>query len=274
VVRNLFASTLSPVLGAGSQTLIGPGLPLTTAASEKCIDHVLWPFCAIREGLSEEGTWLMRTIPKDPDVGRTLRSTVCTVRGRDLSNATLTTLVERALQRDETAWSALVDRVQRVVWKSVNLVTSNADIRKEAFASTMLRLAEHLGKVREPEKLPGWLAVTATREAIAVSQSERRRSEVPVMEDRRAGTRREEQPDAQVEQRDAVLVVRRALARLEPTCRELLTILFIMDPPMPYEDIAEHMERPVGWIGPTRQRCLQKLRLDPTVGALQGARQR
>jgi hypothetical protein len=61
-----------------------------------------------------------------------------------------------------------------------------------------------------------------------------------------------------------VSLVRRALAKMDDTCRLLLTVLFQEDP-MPYADVAALFGRPVGWIGPTRGRCLEKFRSLPEV---------
>ena len=76
----------------------------------------------------------------------------------------ITDLVAGALSGHEAAWEALVERLQRVVWKSVNMMTYDREIRDDAFAATWLRLAERLDSIREPEKLPGWLTTTACNE--------------------------------------------------------------------------------------------------------------
>jgi RNA polymerase sigma factor (sigma-70 family) len=199
------------------------------------------------------------------DDQHTLRDSVCTMRGRDdLEAEDLTALVERALGRDQRAWAVLVRRVERVVWKAVNLVTPIAEVQKDAFASTMCRLAEHLSEIREPEKLPGWLAVTATREAIALSRRESHHIAVPLAAGEPAYTGPDHSPEVTVEQRATVSLVRRALAQMDDTCRLLLTVLFQEDP-MPYADVAALFGRPVGWIGPTRGRCLEKFRSLPEV---------
>jgi DNA-directed RNA polymerase specialized sigma24 family protein len=57
-----------------------------------------------------------------------------------------------------------VGRLERVVWKSVNMMTYDHEVRDDAFAATWLRLAERLESIREPEKLSGWLATTACNE--------------------------------------------------------------------------------------------------------------
>jgi RNA polymerase sigma factor (sigma-70 family) len=186
-----------------------------------------------------------------------------------LEAASLTDLVERALTRDQAAWAVLVKRLERVVWKSVNVVTSDPQLRKDAFGTTFLRLAEHLATVREPEKLAGWLAVTATREAMLLSKSEARlRLTVSAATEPLLSAAPPASPAAQVEQDDAVRVVRAALARLGEPCRELLTVLLVVDPPLSYTAIAERFDKPHGWIGPTRERCMGKLRRDPEVAAL------
>jgi RNA polymerase sigma factor (sigma-70 family) len=65
------------------------------------------------------------------------------------------------------------------------------------------------------------------------------------------------------ELRDAL---RRAMDELEPDCRRFLSLL-TAEPPLSYDDIAELTGRPRGSIGPTRQRCLERLRRSPHLRA-------
>ena len=66
--------------------------------------------------------------------------------------------------------------------------------------------------------------------------------------------------------------VRAAFARLAPQCRRLLALL-VSDPPLPYVRIAEILDVPIGGLGPTRARCLEKLRRsEPLAAFLDGAR--
>jgi DNA-directed RNA polymerase specialized sigma24 family protein len=48
---------------------------------------------------------------------------------------------------------------------------------------------------------------------------------------------------------------------LDERCRKLLTLLFYRPDPASYEEIATTLGIRVGGIGPTRARCLQKLRV-------------
>ena len=61
--------------------------------------------------------------------------------------------------------------------------------------------------------------------------------------------------------------LREALADLPPPCQQLI-VLLTEDPPLPYAQIGARLGIPVGSIGPTRRRCLAKLRRHPAIAAL------
>lgn len=185
----------------------------------------------------------------------------------------LADLVADAVAGNQAAWSALVERLHRVVWKSVNMMTFDPEVRDDAFAATWLRLAERLDSIREPEKLPGWLATTACNE---VRQILRRRDRQHVsltdlrspggsgeLVDTLSGDDGEHARYLVVAEQRAE--VRAAFARLDENCREMITVLVLADPPLPYDEAAERLGRPIGSLGPSRRRCLDKLKslLDP-----------
>lgn len=197
-----------------------------------------------------------------------------------LPDQPLDTLVSGALDGHGAAWNALVVRLERVVWKSVNMMTYDREIRDDAFAATWLRLAERLDSIREPEKLPGWLATTACNE---VRQIVRQRGRQPVSltqswatSDTGVGDLLETLADDDGEHADRLMahedrrMVREAFARLDEHCREIITVLVLADPPVPYEEASDRLDRPVGSLGPARRRCLDKMKLllEPTDGGL------
>jgi len=183
----------------------------------------------------------------------------------------LVDLVSGALAGYEAAWAALVERLERVVWKSVNMMTFDREIRDDAFAATWLRLAERLDSIREPEKLPGWLATTACNE---VRQIVRQRARQPVgLGDAGSGTATGASGSlldtipgdpgehaTNLMAADDALEVRRAFAKLDEGCREIITVLVIADPPLAYDEASTMLGRPIGSLGPTRKRCLDKMR--------------
>ena len=180
------------------------------------------------------------------------------------AQSSTTDLVAAALEGDEDAWVSIVDRYKNLVW--------NADDREDAFARTWLRLAKSLSTVREPERLPGWLAMTARREAIAVSKE---RSALVLLGDDEAlaaGARRgahdDDRPDQPLLAAEAAAAVREAFQHLDAPCQQLLTLLILQDPPVSYAEVERQMGRTHGWIGPTRGRCLKTLGDHPAIRAL------
>lgn len=183
----------------------------------------------------------------------------------------LADLVAGALGGHEGAWNALVARLERVVWKAVNMMTYDREVRNDAFAATWLRLAERLDSIREPQKLPGWLSTTACNE---VRQIVRQRGRQPIslgdgvgetpggglgsLLDTVAGEDGEH--DAGLLAAEDAREVRTAFGRLDEGCREIITVLVLADPPMGYDEASEMLGRPIGSLGPTRKRCLDKMR--------------
>jgi len=185
----------------------------------------------------------------------------------------LADLVTASLAGDSVAWQALVRRLERVVWKAVNMMTTDDEVRKDAFAATWLRLVERLNTIREPDKLPGWLTTTATNE---VRQILRHRSRQHLHVDWSApnevfggllGTTGagDGEHERELVRAETSRTVRRAFTSLDEDCRQLLTVLVLSDPPLSYKEASELLDRPVGALGPSRQRCLEKLRATPAM---------
>ena len=172
-------------------------------------------------------------------------------------------LVTAALARDEDAWRTLVDTVKGVAWKVIYSYDMNEHDRKDVFAATFFRLHEHLGSIREPAKLPGWIATTARNEALASFRRNRR--SVPTDE---LPLRPMDDPDHDESMLDDELhrAVRAALGRLTPHQQSLMRLL-TTDPPLSYDEISEALGIPRGSIGPMRQRCLERLRKSPELAA-------
>lgn len=187
-------------------------------------------------------------------------------------------LVAGALDGEHAAWDALVERLQRVVWKAVNMMTTDREIRDDAFAATWLRLAERLDTIREPEKLPGWLTTTATNEVRQIVR-QRGRQHLSLTQSwaspsSSVGDLLETLTDDDGEHANALMIdeqrreVRAAFARLDEACREIVTVLVLADPPISYDEASDRLERPIGSLGPARRRCLDKMMklLDPSTG--------
>jgi RNA polymerase sigma factor (sigma-70 family) len=167
-------------------------------------------------------------------------------------------LVRAAADGDKAAWDALIERFARLIWaiaRTHGLSVADAD---DVSQTTWLRLAEHLATLRDPDRVGLWLAVTARNESMRMLKRARR--DIPF--DTLADTRRNAAPsDVDVrlltEERDQALW--RAFQRLPSSCRVLLLML-TADPAFSYEEVSASLAIPVGSIGPTRGRCLERLR--------------
>ncbi len=166
-------------------------------------------------------------------------------------------LLSRAADGDGSAWEELVDRHARLVWSVLRSYRLDDATAADVFQTVWLRLVEQVDRIREPERLAAWLATTARREALRVLRRGAREAPTETLPDLvealAAGP-----GDALVageEQR----ALRAAFAQLPESCQSLLRLL-MADPPLDYRTIAELIDRPVGSIGPTRQRCLDRLR--------------
>lgn len=180
-------------------------------------------------------------------------------------------LVAASLDGDTAAWQRLVKRLERVVWKSVNMMTTDGEVRKDAFAATWLKLVERLDTIREPEKLPGWLATTATNEVRQIVRQRNRRdlhldwSAPSTIEGGLAEVTNADDSSRNLVRSEAQAAVRQAFSTLDDDCRQLLTVLVLSDPPMSYKEASDALGRPIGSLGPQRQRCLDKLRATPAM---------
>lgn len=163
--------------------------------------------------------------------------------------------VRRAAGGDESAWHRLVEDFSSLVWSvALRQGLGRADAG-EAVQMTFLRLVENLGKLREPEALGGWLATTARREAWRVAR--RGSKELPTDTELDAESA-EPGPEEQAVTSERAHTVRRAFAELPERCARLLELVVVLA--LPYTQVASMLDMPMGSIGPTRARCLDRLR--------------
>ncbi|MCU0307123.1 MAG: sigma-70 family RNA polymerase sigma factor [Thermoleophilia bacterium] len=169
----------------------------------------------------------------------------------------LAELVGGAASGDRAAWERIVERFSGLVWAVVRSHRLGDADAADAFQTTWLRLVEHLGELREPDRLGSWLATTARRECLRTLRAGRRL--VPV-EDAGADLVADvPDPDRALglPARDRALMA--ALAEVSERCRRLLRLL-MADPAPSYREVGAALDMPIGSIGPTRERCLARLR--------------
>jgi RNA polymerase sigma factor (sigma-70 family) len=173
-----------------------------------------------------------------------------------LARATHGELLARAAEGDQEAWDALVDRFSQMVWSIARGFRLDDHTAKDVTQTVWLRLVENLDRITDPERLPGWLATTCRREALRVKGVRERMIPTEFEFDIADETPSLEAMLVEDEQAREVLV---AFEELSEDCRQLLRLL-CADPPLSYEEIAEIVGRPIGSLGPTRSRCLERLK--------------
>jgi RNA polymerase sigma factor (sigma-70 family) len=165
--------------------------------------------------------------------------------------------VRRAAAGDEHAWDAIVESFSGLVWTVANGHRLGAADTAEVMQTTWLRLLENLDRIREPERLGGWLATTARRESLRTLRLRGR--ELPTDDETGSGAvGTEPSPEQTALDHDRDRRLWAAFAQLPDRCRQLLHLVIVVQPP--YSEVAEAMGMPIGSIGPTRQRCLERLR--------------
>ncbi len=181
----------------------------------------------------------------------------------------VSTLVEKAREGDEQAWVALVDRFSGLVWWVTRGFRLSEDDAADVFQTTWLRLVEHLDDIRQPERIGGWLASTARRLCLLRLQKAGR--DVPTeFEDHQLVSADETVDlDAALDAQQERSALRRALDDLPEPRRALLRVLST-DPAPTYAEVAAALDMPIGSIGPTRARCLDRLRRSPHLLTRQG----
>jgi len=175
-------------------------------------------------------------------------------------------LVRGAAGGDEVAWRGLVERFSGLVWAVARAYRLTHADAADVYQTTWLRLAEHIRRIDHPDRVGAWLATAARRECLQSLRSTARTTPTDDMDRLDAspavGNPTEETVLAAEQERedaDRAAVVWRALGRLSARCRELLRVLMASPPPS-YAEVAAALVLPLGSIGPTRARCLQRLR--------------
>jgi RNA polymerase sigma factor (sigma-70 family) len=170
----------------------------------------------------------------------------------------LRSLLVAASKGDQTAWDAIVSQFSNLLWSIARGFRLDSRDASDVVQITWLRLVENLDRIQEPEALPGWLATTARRECLQLIRRTSRQhlahntEQLDVLD-----------PGPPVDhkllkdERDSALW--RKVAELGEACQRLLRVLMATPPPS-YREVAAALAIPVGSIGPTRQRCIRRLR--------------
>jgi RNA polymerase sigma factor (sigma-70 family) len=170
---------------------------------------------------------------------------------------TLGELLVRARDGDQVAWDAIVERFSGLLWATARAHRMTTAQSADVIQNTWLRLVENLDRIQDPERLGAWLATTARRECLRTIRLGAR--EVPTDEEWMWDVPSDDQIDSGLIVRERNTTLWRAFRVIGERCQALLRMITAPEPPS-YEEIGAALEMPIGAIGPTRARCLDKLR--------------
>ena len=182
---------------------------------------------------------------------------------RDLKKQTDWELVQACRDGDQSAWAELIMRYERLVFwiprKQYGMTeTDSADIMQAVFAI----MVKSLGSFHAESNVKSWLVTVARRHTWRVLQKNDRETvlgesdlgETTLIE------RIDESEMSAAERWEVADWLNTGLYQLNEKCRDLLTALYLDSNSPSYDDIAAKFGMKVGSIGPTRARCLKKLR--------------
>jgi len=176
------------------------------------------------------------------------------------------TLVHASAKGDEAAWNALVRRYAPLVLAVIrNYQMAAADVQ-DVSQTVWLRLVEHLADLRAPEALPGWLVTTTQREC---GRYQRRAQKTLPVDPHSDGIMKQAttvDPDLDILRAELRQALRDGLSELSVRDQRLLR-LRVADPPKSYQEISKLIGIPVGSIGPSLRRSLDRLRQTKAVQA-------
>lgn len=180
-------------------------------------------------------------------------------------------LLERVRGHDQSAWNELVSRYAALVWRIARSHRLDPADAADVSQHTWITLADNLARIRDANRLPGWLATTARRESLRLLRSRTREVHADSFLSSVRETAIELCPEAHalLSTRDHLLW--RAFAALPERCQRLLGIL-VFAPGISYARIAHTLGMKLGSVGPTRSRCLHALRRNlADLGLTEGA---
>jgi RNA polymerase sigma factor (sigma-70 family) len=159
-------------------------------------------------------------------------------------------LIENCLSGDQDAWRALIRRYQRLVYSVANNLCPQSEDVSDVFQQVWLELFQRLAELRDRDALPAWIITVTRRKAYAtIGKCVGEPLDFDISVASKNLTSIEEQH-----------ALERALEQLPERCRRLIDLLYFRIEEPSYSEIAKTMEMPVPSIGPTRARCLEKLR--------------
>lgn len=156
------------------------------------------------------------------------------------------------------AWQRFMKEQGRVILAVGRRVGLDANDREELFQNTCLIAYRSIDQLRDASRLSSWVYSIAYRTGIELVRKRKQLGPDDAEMERLASS--EPSPEQILERIEVSRKVRQGLDKIGDTCRGLLDLLYLHPDEPSYEEISKRLSMPIGSIGPTRARCLEKLR--------------
>jgi RNA polymerase sigma factor (sigma-70 family) len=159
---------------------------------------------------------------------------------------------------DEQQLGELVRLLTPILWHTARAQRLDAQLAEDVVQTSWLAFVRSSGSIQDPQAVLQWLIVSTRREAWRVVRRADRVQPDEIAADAVVAPEAE-QPEVRTVRDDGDERLWRHIAELPERCRALLRVIAFADRP-DYAAVAKSLGMPVGSIGPTRGRCLAKLR--------------
>jgi RNA polymerase sigma factor (sigma-70 family) len=167
-------------------------------------------------------------------------------------------LIRGCLNGDDRAWAVLIAKYKRLIYSIPRKYGAGPEDAADIFQAVCLELFSELPRLRKRSAFRSWLITVTAHQAFQWKQKIGRRAEDELTPE--DAQRLDTGPPADlIEEVEREQMLRDAIAELPPRCREMITMLFYREPPLPYRDVARELGLATGSIGFIRGRCLKRL---------------
>ena len=168
-------------------------------------------------------------------------------------------LIVACQQGDELAWSTFIARYDRLLYYILDQYHLPPEEIADIVQNSFISLLDKLDGFNESYNFKAWLKTVAKRQAWRYLEN-RRREDVGSDENASDSIIPDYMDKDAIDRNKQKMQLHEGVLSLNERCKRLLIHLYFDDPTPPYEEIAEELGMPLGSIGPTRARCLKKLR--------------
>jgi RNA polymerase sigma factor (sigma-70 family) len=160
-------------------------------------------------------------------------------------------LIESCLRGEQRAWTQLVSKYERLIYSVAHTLCPEPEDCADVFQRVCLALYQNLDRLRSDQIIPAWLTTVTRRQAYKVIHAKKPYTQI---------AEHELFVQANVDRIQEEFEVQLAVERLDQRCQRLIRLLYFDSKEPSYAEIAAELGMPVASIGPTRARCLDKLR--------------